>query len=96
MARILVAPLDWGLGHATRCIPIIRILKQHGHNVVLAGSGDSLSLLMKSFRNAVFSFACLCAVLAESGSRSWNMLFQLPSLSAIEASTDCRIIRREG
>ena len=22
--KILVAPLDWGLGHATRCIPIIR------------------------------------------------------------------------
>ena len=24
--KILVAPLDWGLGHATRCIPIINEL----------------------------------------------------------------------
>ena len=27
--RILVAVLNWGLGHATRCIPIIEELQQH-------------------------------------------------------------------
>ena len=27
---ILVAPLNWGLGHATRCIPIIRALEANG------------------------------------------------------------------
>ena len=27
--RVLVAPLDWGIGHATRCVPIIKcLLKQ--------------------------------------------------------------------
>jgi hypothetical protein len=25
---ILIAPLNWGLGHATRCIPIIRALQE--------------------------------------------------------------------
>ena len=35
---ILVAPLDWGLGHTTRCIPIIRYLLQNGHKVTLAGN----------------------------------------------------------
>jgi hypothetical protein len=33
---ILVAPLDWGMGHATRCIPIIQKLQQQGAQVVVA------------------------------------------------------------
>ena len=28
--NILVAPLNWGLGHATRCIPIIKALEENG------------------------------------------------------------------
>lgn len=47
--RILVAPLDWGLGHATRCIPIIRILLQHGNEVVIAASGMTADLLAREF-----------------------------------------------
>ena len=34
--RILVAPLDWGLGHTTRCLPIIGYLKQLEHAVIVA------------------------------------------------------------
>ena len=45
MKRVLVAPLDWGLGHATRCIPIIRALHNFGCEEILAGSGASLALL---------------------------------------------------
>lgn len=47
--RILVAPLDWGLGHATRCIPIIRSLLKHNAEVVLAASGPVKTLLEKEF-----------------------------------------------
>lgn len=36
--KVLVCPLDWGLGHATRCIPIIRILTSRGIKVVVACS----------------------------------------------------------
>ncbi len=36
---MLVAPLDWGLGHATRCIPIINELIQQGAQVIVAASG---------------------------------------------------------
>ncbi len=46
---ILIAPLDWGLGHATRCIPIIRACVADGHRVILASSGRSLQLLVKEF-----------------------------------------------
>ena len=47
--RILVAPLNWGLGHATRCIPIIRELQQQGAEVVLASDGRALQLLREEF-----------------------------------------------
>lgn len=36
--RVLIAPLDWGLGHTARCIPIIQHLLQQGHTVVFAGT----------------------------------------------------------
>ncbi|WP_136466009.1 UDP-N-acetylglucosamine--N-acetylmuramyl-(pentapeptide) pyrophosphoryl-undecaprenol N-acetylglucosamine transferase [Flagellimonas onchidii] len=49
--RILVAPLNWGLGHATRCIPIIKALLNHGHQPFLASDGVALSLLQKEFPN---------------------------------------------
>ena len=47
--KILVAPLNWGLGHATRCIPIIRHYLEQGDEVVLGGDGDSLRLLQRTF-----------------------------------------------
>lgn len=47
--RVLVAPLDWGLGHATRCIPIIRLLLELRCEVLLAGARDSLALLKNEF-----------------------------------------------
>ena len=46
---ILVAPLNWGLGHATRCIPIIKALEARNYIVVIASDGDSLQLLKKEF-----------------------------------------------
>ena len=47
--KILVAPLNWGLGHATRCIPIIRHYLEQGDEVVLGGDGESLRLLQRTF-----------------------------------------------
>ncbi len=47
--KILIAPLDWGLGHTTRCIPIIRYLLQEGHEVMVAAEGASARLLSENF-----------------------------------------------
>src|SRR5690606_14185432 len=47
--RILVAPLNWGLGHATRCIPIINSLIDEGFEPVIASDGGVLNLLKKEF-----------------------------------------------
>lgn len=43
--KIIVAPLNWGLGHASRCVPIIRLLIEQGFEVILASDGDALQLL---------------------------------------------------
>jgi len=47
--KILVAPLNWGLGHATRCIPIIKALIANKFEPILASDGDALTLLQKEF-----------------------------------------------
>jgi uncharacterized protein (TIGR00661 family) len=47
--KVVLAPLDWGLGHATRCIPIIRALKTNGYEVLVAAEGAQAHLLEKEF-----------------------------------------------
>lgn len=49
----MVSPLDWGLGHASRCVPLIHYLLNAGHRVSVAGSGLSLELLQKNFSDRV-------------------------------------------
>ncbi len=52
--RILVAPLDWGLGHATRCIPVIRELLRQDCEVIIAGEGAQQALLGQEFPQLQF------------------------------------------
>ncbi|MEO6668935.1 MAG: glycosyltransferase [Ferruginibacter sp.] len=47
--KILLAPLDWGLGHATRCVPLIKLLISSGAEVIIAAEGPVASLLKKEF-----------------------------------------------
>lgn len=47
--KLLVAPLDWGLGHATRCIPLVEELIAAGHEVSLAADGATARLLQQEF-----------------------------------------------
>ena len=46
---VLVCPLDWGLGHASRMIPVISLFLDCGSNVILGGSGQSGELLKTAF-----------------------------------------------
>lgn len=49
MLKVLVAPLDWGLGHATRCIPIIKELIKQGCTVIIAAGGAQKTMLQEEF-----------------------------------------------
>jgi UDP:flavonoid glycosyltransferase YjiC (YdhE family) len=47
--KVLFAVLNWGMGHASRSVPIIRALKGTGAKVVLASDGVAADLLQKEF-----------------------------------------------
>ena len=49
--HILIAPLDWGLGHTTRCIPLIRHIQQLGHVPVVAGNQAQRTFIEETFGN---------------------------------------------
>ena len=52
--KVLICPLNWGLGHATRCVPIIRGLLESGDNVIIAADKAPLAFLKKEFPNLEF------------------------------------------
>lgn len=77
---VVVSPLDWGLGHATRCIPIIKQLKLNGNTCIIASSGNAFSLLQKEFPNDILEE--LPAYNIKYGKTSFTtlckLLFQIP------------------
>jgi UDP-N-acetylglucosamine transferase subunit ALG13 len=52
--KVLIAPLDWGLGHATRCIPVITALLELGYHVTIATEGAHEIILREAFPNLTF------------------------------------------
>lgn len=80
--RILVATLNWGLGHATRCIPLIRALKEYNFEVFMASDGDALRMLQKEFPELP-SF-CLPSYNIEysnkASSLKWKLLLKTPGI----------------
>ncbi len=74
--KVLIAPLHWGLGHATRCIPIIKNYLQQNHEVIIASDGLALQLLRDEF--PTLSFVELPSYNIEYKNKNliWGMLFQ--------------------
>jgi uncharacterized protein (TIGR00661 family) len=54
LKKILIAPLDWGLGHATRCIPLINYFLSLNCEVAIAASPSSKALLQAEFSTLQF------------------------------------------
>ena len=52
--RILISPLNWGLGHASRLIPIINELIKEGHQCYIAGEKPSISVIQQAFPELTF------------------------------------------
>lgn len=75
-----MAPLGWGLGHATRCIPLIRELQRQGATVVLASDGDALALLRQTFPTLPGLELPGYNVKYKTQSMAWNMAWQLPKI----------------
>jgi hypothetical protein len=80
--HVLVSPLDWGLGHASRIIPVISRYISCGYRVTIGGSGKSGALLRRTFPDLPFitipSFKIYCA-----GNGIWlifSIILQLPEM----------------
>ena len=79
MKRVLITPMDWGLGHATRCIPIAREFEARGCEVLIAGSGESLALLRKELPgNRFFSLPEYTPTYPVTSSMAAAMVKQIP------------------
>ena len=77
--KVLVTPLDWGLGHATRCIPVIRELRKQGAEVIIASSGDAYTLLQLEFpESVILELPSYRPVYPAKGSMVFSMVSQIP------------------
>src|SRR3990167_9325552 len=47
--NILICPLDWGLGHAARCVPVIKELQRLGYRVIIGADKNPLAFLQQEF-----------------------------------------------
>ena len=79
--RILLCPLDWGLGHATRCILVIHELQKQGAEVVIAADKRPLELLKQEFPQLQFIvFPGYDIAYPENGSMVFKMAFSIPKI----------------
>jgi len=78
---VLIAPLDWGLGHATRCIPIIKELILQGARVMVAANPAQNTLLKSEFPLIEFINIPGYNIRHKRGILlKWNLLFRIPSI----------------
>jgi hypothetical protein len=47
--NVLLAPLNWGLGHASRLLPVIKALKLMGCNITVAASSPASDIIRQEF-----------------------------------------------
>ncbi len=51
---VLFTPLNWGLGHATRLVPVINGFLNKNCKVIIAANGEPLEFLKRQFKNVTF------------------------------------------
>lgn len=86
--RILVCPLDWGLGHAARCIPLIKYLQEQNNKVIIACNEKQKTFLRNEIEGVefvdLFGYEVNYSNLFPLGIK---ILFQFPKL--------CLVVRKE-
>ena len=88
--KILVAVLDWGLGHASRTAVLIQALLDYGVVVDIAGHGNSLKWLQSRFSNlAAFEKPGVRIFYSSSDRQIRTLLLQTPGfIKAIKAENN--------
>ena len=80
--KFLISPLDWGLGHATRIIPLIHYLQQLQCQIWIACSGPTEKVLKESFPDINFLNLDGYGVKYPNSKRhfGWKIIAQLPRI----------------
>ena len=79
--NILICPLEWGLGHAARMIPIANKLRQMGHNIMVASGEEHLALFKKEIPDiTTILFPGFKPAYSRSVPQFYSLLFKGPSL----------------
>ncbi len=79
--KVLICPLSWGLGHATRDIPAIKLFVKHKFEVVIAASGDTYRFLNREFPELTFiDLPGYTVRYSKSGSQIIKMLLLIPRI----------------
>ena len=74
--KILIAPLHWGLGHASRCVPLVNRFLNEGHEVILASDGAALTLLKKEFPTLEAIELPAYNIIYPTENMLWNLMIQ--------------------
>jgi uncharacterized protein (TIGR00661 family) len=72
---VLLSPLDWGLGHTTRCIPIINELLHQGCNVIIACNSTQKVLLSREFPQ--LNYVNLSGYNLKYGKKRWGTIVRI-------------------
>jgi uncharacterized protein (TIGR00661 family) len=79
--NILVCPLNWGLGHASRLIPVIRELLNSRFRVYIGAAGYSLELLKQEFpETSYINFPSFTVTYGRRKSLFLQLFLQLPKI----------------
>lgn len=97
---ILICPLDWGLGHGSRCIPLIKAFLQQGHQVIIAADKGPAALLKGAFPDLKHvTFPGLEIRYPENGNFAAYMMKTTPDLirqTALEEEFVGRLVQEYG
>lgn len=82
--KILYAVLNWGLGHASRSIPIINALLKQNIELIIASDGEALLLLQREFPLLTFETLPAYEIHYSANAKDFDktIFFQLPKLTA--------------
>jgi len=73
--------MDWGLGHAARCVPIIRKLIERNAEVIIAADNLPLAFLKKEFPGLKFlRFPSYKITYPSDGSMVFRMMLSIPKI----------------
>ncbi|MEY5042418.1 MAG: hypothetical protein RLZZ414_1982 [Bacteroidota bacterium] len=80
-SKILFTVLNWGLGHATRSIPLINKLLQNNNVVYIASDGEALTLLQNHFPQLhLFNLPSYNITYSKSTFQNFKLIVQVPKI----------------